>query len=185
MHQFIYAFISVLSLYVQEVYLSISNASQFQFTEEARAALCPFVGTEGLRCFEEGPMKNSRGFFSFDYLKLPRGVGITVDRSNGQLKAPAIQLTYRPKGTSVWTDGFTGDMYDTFNEAIIGPASSAAAAYDRAQAYIFQNASELDVVWQNTFGNGQTRGGDLARPLDMLEHFKRLVQFLNELTSEH
>ena len=65
MHQFIYAFISVLSFHVQDVYLSTSNTSRFQFTEEARAALCPFVGTEGLRCFEEGPLKNSRGFISF------------------------------------------------------------------------------------------------------------------------
>ena len=173
MHQFIYVFISVLSFYIQDVYLSASNTSRFQFTEEARTTLCPFVGTEGLRCFDEGPMKTSRGFFSFDYLKLPRGVGITVDRSNGQLKAPAIQLTYKPKGTSVWTDGFTGDMFDTFNEAIIGPASSVAAAYDTAQAYIFQNASELDAAWQETFGNGKIRGGELARPLDMLKYFNK------------
>ena len=101
MYQFIYAFISFLPFYVQDAYLSISNASRFQFTEEARAALCPFVGTEGLRCFDEGPLKNSRGFYYPDYLKLPRGVGITVDRSNGQLKAPAIQLTHTPKGTSL------------------------------------------------------------------------------------
>ena len=173
MHQFIYAFISVVSFYVQDVYLSTSNASRFQFTKEARAALCPFVGTEGLRCFEEGPMKNSRGFFNFNYLKLPRGVGITVDRSNGQLKAPAVELTYRPRGTSVWTDGFTGAMYDTFNEAIIGPASSVAAAYDTGQAYIFQNASELNAAWQETFGNDRIRGGELARPLDMLEYFNK------------
>ena len=173
MHQFIYAFISVLSFYVQDVYLSISNVSRFQFTEEARAALCPFVGTEGLRCFDEGSLKNSRGFLNFNYLKLPRSVGITVDRTNGQLKAPAIELTYRPTGTSVWTDGFTGDMYDRFNEAIIGPASSVAAAYDTTQAYIFQNASELDAVWQATFGNGQVRGGELARPLDMLDYFNK------------
>ena len=173
MHQFIYAFISVLSFYVQDVYLSISNVSRFQFTEEARAALCPFVGTEGLRCFDEGSLKNSRGFFYPGYLKLPRGVGITVDRSNGQLKAPAIELTYRPTGTSVWTDVFTGSMYDTFNEATIGSAGEAVIDYDRAQAYIFQNASQLDAVWQETFGNGQIRGGELARPLDMLDYFNK------------
>ena len=147
--------------------------SRFQFTEEARAALCPFVGTEGLRCFDEGPMKNSRGFISFDYLKLPRSVGITVDRSNGQPKAPAIQLTYAPKGTSLWTDEFTGVLFDTFNEAILGSANQVAAGYDRAQVYIFQNASELDAVWQETFGNGKIRGGELARPFDMLEYFNK------------
>ena len=118
-------------------------------------------------------MNNSRGFLNFNYLKLPPGVRITVDRSNGHLKAPAIELTYRPTGTIVWTDGFTGDMYDTCNEAIIGPATSVAAAYDTTQAYIFQNASELDAVWQATFGNGQIRGRELARPLDMLDYFNK------------
>ena len=171
MHQFIYVFISVLSFYAQDVYLSTSNASRFQFTKEARAALCPFVGTEGLRCFDEVPMKNSRGRWIPDYLKIPRGVGITVDRSNGQLKAPAIQLTYTSIGTSLWTDGFTGDMYDTFNEAILVPAGRVAIKYNRGQAYIFQDASQLDAVWQETFDNGQIRGGELARPFDMLEYF--------------
>ena len=173
MYKLIYIFIIVLSFYVQDVYLSTSNGSRFQFTEEARATLCPFVGTEGLRCFDGSPMKNSRGYFSVDYLKLPRGVGITVDRSNGQLKVPAIELTYRPKGTSLWTDGFTGAMFDTFNEAILAPANRVATAYDTAQAYIFQNASELDAIWQETFGNGKIRGGVLARPLDMLEYFNK------------
>ena len=173
MHQFIYTFISVVSIYVQDVYLSTSNASRFQFTEEARAALCPFVGTEGLRCFEEGPLKNSRGRFDIPYLKIPRGVGITVDRSNGQLKAPAIQLTYTFTSASLWTDGFTSDRFGTFNEAILVPADMVAIKYNRGQAYIFQNASELDAVWQETFGNGKIRGGELARPLDMLEYFNK------------
>ena len=173
MHQFIYAFISVLSIYVQDVYLSTSNVSRFQFTEEARSALCPFVGTEGLRCFEEGPLKNSRRRFVIPYLKIPRGVGITVDRSNGQLKAPAIQLTYTFKGASLWTDGYTGDMYDTFNEAILVPAGRVGIKYNRGQAYIFQNASQLDAVWQETFDNGGIRGGELAHPFDMLEYFNR------------
>ena len=174
MHQFIYVFISVLLFYVQDVYLSTSNVSRFQFTEEARATLCPFVGTEGLRCFDEGPTKDSRGWIYYpNYLKLPRGVGITVDRSNGQLKAPAIQLTYAPTGTSLWTDDFTGDRFDMFNEAILVPADRVAIRYNRAQAYIFQNASELDAEWQKTFINGQIRGGELAHPVDMLEHFNK------------
>ena len=173
MYQFIYAFISVLSFYLQDICLSTSNASRFQFTEEARAALCPFVGTEGLRCFEEGPLKNSRSLFPIPFLKIPRGVGITVDRSNGQLKAPAIQLTYTLTSASLWTDGFTSDRFGTFNEAILVPADMVAIKYNRDQAYIFQNASQLDAVWQDTFDNGRIRGGELARPFDMLEYFNR------------
>ena len=173
MHQFIYTFVSVLSFYVKDVYLSASNGSRFKFTEEARAALCPFVGTEGLRCFDEGPINNSREFWVPNYLKIPRGVGISVDRSNGRLKAPAIQLTYTPTDTSLWTDGFTGARFDMFNEAILVPADRVAIKYNRGQAYIFQNASQLDAIWQETFGNGQIRGGELARPFDLLEYFNK------------
>ena len=173
MYHFIYAFIGVLFFNVQDVYLSTSNVSRFQFSEEARAALCPFVGTEGLRCFDESPMKNSREFLPIPYLKLPRSVGITVDRSNGQLKAPAIQLTYTPPGTRLWTDDFSRGRFDTFNEAILAPADRVAINYTRGQAYIFQNASQLDSVWQETFSNGQIHGGVLARPVNMLEHFNK------------
>ena len=173
MRQFIYAFVGVLSFYVQDVYLSTSNASRFQFTKEARAALCPFVGTEGLRCFDGDPMKNSKERWGPIYLKLPRGVGTTVDRSNGQLKAPAIQLTYASTGTSLWTDGFTGARFDMFNEAILVPADRVAIKYYRGQAYIFQNASQLHAVWQKTVDTGQIGGGELACPFNMLECFKR------------
>ena len=173
MHQFIYVFISVLSFYVQDVYLSASNASRFQFNEEARTALCPFVGNEGLRCFDEDSLRNPRGLFSLDYLKLPHSVEIIVDRSNGQLKAPAIELTYIPTGTSLWTDGFADAIFDMFNEAILTPANRVTTAYDIAQVCIFQNTLELDAVWQETYGNGKISDEELARPLDMLEYFNK------------
>ena len=173
MYQFIHAFIGVLFFNVQDVYLSTCNVSRFQFSEEARVALCPFVGTEGLRCFDESPMKNSREFIPSPYLNLPRGVEITVNRSNGQLKAPAIELTYTDPGTRLWIDDFSRARFDTFNEAILVPAGRVAINYTRGQAYIFQNASQLDSVWQETFSNGQIRGGVLARPVDMLEHFNK------------
>ena len=96
MQQFIYAFISIVSFYVQGVHLSTSNASRFQFTEEARAALCPFVGTEGLSCFDEDPMKNSKGRWSPIYLKLRRGVGMRAPRGMGwdKLFVPWANATY-------------------------------------------------------------------------------------------
>ena len=173
MYQFIYPFISVLLFCVQGVYLSTSNVSRFQFTKEARDALCPFVGTEGLRCFDEDHLKNSTEFYYPDYLKLPRSVGITVDRSNGQLKAPAIQLTYTPPGTHLWIDDFSRAMFDTFYETILLPAGSVVIKFNSAQSYIFRNASELDAAWQETFSNGEIRGGVLARPVNMLEHFNK------------
>ena len=163
----IYIFIAILFLYAQDTYPSKSNSSRFQLDKEARDALCPFVGTEGMRCFDGSPTKSSSRFLDFDFLKLPRGVGISVDRSTGQLKAPAIKLTYVPEGSRTWTDGFTGNMFDTFNEAIVAPATRVVAAYDRDNVQIFVNASQLNAAWQETFANGQVRGGELARSPDM------------------
>ncbi|CAF2073549.1 unnamed protein product [Rotaria magnacalcarata] len=167
----IYMILGVLSFYAQYAYLSSSSAKLFQFTEEARAALCPFVGTEGMRCFDGSPLKRSGRTFDAGYMKLPRSVGISIDRSTGLLKAPAVKLTYSPTGSRVWTDGYTGDMFDMINEAILGPASRVVSAYNAARVQIFQNASQLKAAWQQTFADGNVRGGELARPPDVLAYF--------------
>ncbi|CAF4241520.1 unnamed protein product, partial [Rotaria magnacalcarata] len=79
--------------------LSSSSAKVFQFTEEARAALRPFVGTEGMKCFDGCPIQCSGRTLDAGYMKLPRCIGISIDRSTGLLKAPAIKLAYSPTGS--------------------------------------------------------------------------------------
>ncbi|CAF2121343.1 unnamed protein product [Rotaria magnacalcarata] len=85
--------------------------------------------------------------------------------------ALAVQLTYPPEGTRAWTDGHTGGMFDIFNEAIIGPANRVVAAYDTARVHIFRNASQLNTAWRQTFADNKVRGGELARPPDLMEYF--------------
>ncbi|CAF3331461.1 unnamed protein product [Rotaria socialis] len=167
-----------LSYCVHYAYLSKSEASRFQFTEEARTALCPFVGTEGMRCFDGSPVKSSGRTFASNYLQLPRGVGMSVDRRSGRLIAPAMKLTYPLEGChTFWTDPFTGVMFDVFSEAKLGSAHSVGTTYDRANIQIFRNASQLNEAWRRSFAEGMVRGGELARPPDLLEYsnsyFKR------------
>ncbi|CAF5057719.1 unnamed protein product, partial [Rotaria magnacalcarata] len=57
------------------------------------------------------------------------------------------------------------------NEAILGPASRVVSAYNAARVQIFQNASQLKAAWQQTFADGNVRGGELARPPDVLAYF--------------
>ncbi|CAF2725383.1 unnamed protein product [Rotaria sp. Silwood2] len=173
MQRLIFTIFNVLSLYVHYTFLSSSEKSLFQFTEEARAALCPFVGTEGMRCFDDSPAKSSGRTFGSDYMKLPRGVGISVDRSSGRLMAPAVELTYSSQGSRIWTDGHTGAMFDMFNEAILGPANRVVAAYDIASVQVFRNASQLNAAWRQTFADGKVRGGELAHSPDLLDYFNR------------
>ncbi|CAF3358233.1 unnamed protein product [Rotaria socialis] len=171
MQRSLYVIYGILSFYVRYSFLSTPSTAIFQFTEEARAAICPFVGTEGMRCFDGSSIKPSGRMHGSDYAKLPRGVGICVDRSTGRLMALAVQLTYPPEGTRVWTDGHTGAMFDIFNEAIIGPANRVVAAYDTARVHIFRNASQLNTAWRQTFADNRVRGGELARPPDLMEYF--------------
>ncbi|CAF2087186.1 unnamed protein product [Rotaria magnacalcarata] len=176
--QLVFRLFVVLSFYVHYAYLNRSISSRFQFTEEARAALCPFVGTEGMRCFDGSPMKPSGRKSNSNYLKLPRGVGMTVDRRSGRLVAPAVKLTYQLEGChTYWTDSLTGAMFDVFNEAKIGPANVVVASSDAASIEVFRNASQLNEAWRRSFADGKVRGGELARPPDLLEYnnnyFKR------------
>ncbi|CAF1167767.1 unnamed protein product [Rotaria sordida] len=149
------------------------TTSPFIFTEEARAALCPFVGTEGMKCFDDRPIRNSGRKLDSGHLKLPRGVGMTVDRSTGQIRALAVQLTYPSEGSRMWTDGHTGAMFNVFNEATLGAANRVVAGYDKARVRIFHDASQLDAAWKQTFADGKVRGGELARQPDMLGYFNK------------
>ncbi|CAF1619131.1 unnamed protein product [Rotaria magnacalcarata] len=162
----------MLSFCVQYAFLSPNVTSVFQFTEEARAALCPFVGTTGMRCFDGRPTRTSGRNFESDFMRLPRGVGISIDRSSGRLMAPAVQLTYPSAGSRTWTDGHTGAIFDLFNEATLGPANRVAAAYDTARVQIFHNASHLNAAWRQTFADGKVRGGELARRPEMFEYYE-------------
>lgn len=164
----------VLSFYVQYIYLYKSKVSRFQFGEDARAALCPFVGTEGMRCFDGSVMKSSGKTSDSKYLKLPQGVGMAVDRRSGRIMAPAIQLTYPLQGChTFWTDPFTGAMFVVFNEVELGPANLPGTSYDTANVEIFRNASQLNEAWRRSFANGNVRGGELGRIPDLLEYYNK------------
>ncbi|CAF3058751.1 unnamed protein product [Rotaria socialis] len=154
MTQLIFMLAVGLSYCAHYVYLPKPEESQFQFAEEARAALCPFLGTEGMRCFDGSPVKSSGRTFASTYLQLPCGVGMSADRRSGRLIAPAIKLAYPLEG-----------------------CHTVEIAYGRSRVQNFRNASQLNEPWQRSFADGMVRGGELARPSDILEYsnnyFKR------------
>lgn len=172
MLRLIYAVFGILYVYLHYAGAYAPNKSRFQFSAEAEDALCPFVGTYGMRCFDTFSRSSSRSFDP-DHMKLPRGVGISIDRRTGRLKALAVKITYPPKGSNIWTDGHTGLMFDIFNEAILGPARRLVNEYEKLRVQIFRNASELSAVWLRTFADENVRGGELAQSPDLLEYYKR------------
>lgn len=150
-----------------------SDPSAFQFTEEARKVLCPFVGTEGMRCFDGKPVRPAGRTFDSSPLNLPIGVGISLDRITGRLLAPAVRLTHSVDGIRTWTDGHSGTLFNMLNEAAVGSPRRETAAYDVHGIRVFHNVSELDLAWRKTFAEGSVRGGELARAPDMLDYYDR------------
>jgi hypothetical protein len=149
------------------------SASPFEFSAEARAALCPFVGTEGMRCLGDQHLVTSGRQASLSSRKLPVGVGISVDRSTGRLLAPAAQLTYTPDSSQTWTDSHSGTVFHLSNEAVLRPPNEETAAYNVHGIRIFHNASQVDAAWRQTFADGSLRGGELARAPDMLDYYDK------------
>lgn len=148
--------------------ISSSNlTSIFQLNEEARAALCPFVGTEGMTCFHETSLRQGERKVQSEFLKLPCGVGISVDRATGQLMVPVIELTYASQGTRAWTDGHTGEIFDVFNEVSLGRGKRI------ARLHIFQNGSQVNSAWSQTFADGNVRGRELARRPDIIGYYDK------------
>lgn len=166
----IFILLLIVSCFVSQAQDSQSISTHFRFTEEAQAALCPFVGYEGMRCFDSNHIKRSGRQGDSGMMKLPRGVGMSVHQVTGEIKALAVELTYTEEGSRVWSDGYTGLMYDTINEATIGPAARIVEAFDASRILIFQNASQIHAAWRQRFVDGKIRGGKLANRPDMLEY---------------
>ncbi|CAF3372756.1 unnamed protein product [Rotaria socialis] len=90
-----------------------------------------------MRYFDGGSLQCSGRNFDSELTRLPRGLGIGVDRTTGQLKASVIQLIYPPTGSRTWTDGLTDEIFDLFNEITLGSVNRIAAAYDTIRVHIF------------------------------------------------
>lgn len=170
MLRLIFILISIAYCYLCNAQSTQPTPSPFHLNETARATLCPFVGFEGMQCFDNKHMRRSGRRFDSGIMRLPRGVGMTIDQITGEIKILAARLTYGEEGNRVWTDGYTGNMFDTITEANLGAASGIVATFDASRVRIFRNASEIENVWRQRFIDGRIRGGELSRRPDMLEY---------------
>ncbi|CAF3498988.1 unnamed protein product [Rotaria socialis] len=107
-----------------------------------------------MRYFDGGSLQCSGRNFDSELTRLPRGLGIGVDRTTGQLKASVIQLIYPP----------------TDHIGISQPNCSRLRYYSGSH---FHNASQLNTAWRQTIADGKVCGGELARRPEILEYYAK------------
>lgn len=127
-----------------------------QSASSSTVNLCPFIGYKGLFC----PFPNGRtgGVTSNGPNRLPSGVGMSMDLSTGQLKFPALNLTYN-SSNKTWTDPYSNRTYLLPTELdIMMPEKSEGVP----SVQIFHSESEMMAVWTRQLESGTWLGGEYA-----------------------
>ena len=133
--------------------------------------LCPFPGYHGLFCPNESSL---RSFLSSRQLAsgttpLPKGVGIALDITTGDLKFPVLSFS---EGTSTWTDPLSGLAFSVPREVQLSAISTTSAPEVR----VFQSEFELTNVWTNAIEKGQWLGGEFGEAKQLNNVFDKFFK---------
>ncbi|KAL4511143.1 hypothetical protein ABPG73_008221 [Tetrahymena malaccensis] len=138
--------------------------------DEAVQELCPFPGYHGTYC----PQQNS-SFLQYKRKlqegipRMPSGIGASFDISTGELKLPAIQLTYSNEA-QIYQDPFSDHQYIVADETQIEQVNL------DADIKIFKNEFELTNIWLDATQRGQWLGGEYSQSKDLNDVFQRYFQ---------
>ncbi|KAL4511146.1 hypothetical protein ABPG73_008224 [Tetrahymena malaccensis] len=143
---------------------------QSSIIDEAILDLCPFPGYHGNYCPQQIPsFLNYQRQLQQDILKMPQGIGASFDISTGQLKLPAIQLTYSDKG-QIYKDPLSESQFIIADETLVEQVNL------DADVKIFQNEFELTNIWLNATKNGQWLGGEYSQSKDLNDVFQKFFK---------
>ncbi|KAL4511145.1 hypothetical protein ABPG73_008223 [Tetrahymena malaccensis] len=138
--------------------------------EDAVSELCPFPGYHGNYCPQQIPaFLAQKRQLQQGIPKMPSGIGASFDISTGELKLPAIQLTYQNEG-QVYQDPFSGRQFIVADETQIEQVNL------DADIKIFKNEFELTNIWLDATQNGQWFGGEYSQSKDLNEVFERFFR---------
>ncbi|KAL4511151.1 hypothetical protein ABPG73_008229 [Tetrahymena malaccensis] len=137
---------------------------------EAVEELCPFPGYHGNYCPQQLPafLDQKRELLQ-GIPKMPSGIGVSFDISTGELKLPAIQLTYSNEG-QVYQDPSSGRQFIVADETQIEQVNL------DADIKIFKNEFELTNIWLGATQNGQWLGGEYGQSKDLNDVFERFFR---------
>ncbi|KAL4462157.1 hypothetical protein ABPG73_018902 [Tetrahymena malaccensis] len=138
--------------------------------EEAIQELCPFPGYHGTYCPQENlAFASYKRNLQSGIPKMPSGIGASFDISTGELKLPAIQLTYQsePSQEQIYTDPLSSHQFIVADETSIEQANL------DADIRVFKNEFELTNIWLDATQNGQWLGGEYSQSKDLNDVFNR------------
>ncbi|KAL4511135.1 hypothetical protein ABPG73_008213 [Tetrahymena malaccensis] len=150
---------------------------------EAVQELCPFPGYYGTYCPQENYAFSAyKRNLQQSIPRMPSGIGASFDISTGELKLPAIQLTYQqePNQQQIYTDPHSNNQY------IIADETSVEYINLDADVKIFKNEFELTNIWIDAAQNGQWLGGEYSKSKDLNEVFDKFFKGNQETSiSQH
>ncbi|KAL4511131.1 hypothetical protein ABPG73_008209 [Tetrahymena malaccensis] len=158
------------SLFVKKYFKKLLSSS---IVQEAIQELCPFPGYYGVYCPQENYSLNAyKRQLQQSIPRMPSGIGASFDISTGELKLPAIQLTYQqePSQDQIYRDPVTSNQYVIADETQVENINL------DADVKIFKNEFELTNIWIDAVQNGQWLGGEYSKSKDLNEVFERFFK---------
>ena len=128
--------------------------------------LCPIVGYHGAFC-PSG--KKSVSIEELSSTQLPKGVGLTLDVSSGDLKLPAWSFDF-DGSTSTWTDPASQETYLLPNGLSL---TADVSGENIAQTNVFKSASDLTAVWESGYEAGNWLGGEFGNSKNMIDLYNK------------
>merc|ERR1719312_633219 len=150
-----------------------SNCTKYEvaaLTGGPAESLCPIVGYHGAFCPSSGVSRPHLGPLMTGETPLPKGVGLTIDVSTGELKLPAWNFD-TAGSTGTWTDPGTGEKFLLPKGLSLN--SGGVAGENVPQTHVFKSASELANVWEQGYKAGNWLGGEFGHSKSVLDLFTK------------
>ncbi|KAL4499398.1 hypothetical protein ABPG73_008948 [Tetrahymena malaccensis] len=154
-------------------------------SEEAIQELCPFPGYQGSYCVGVSGQPDAQAYIgrrtaqsvktskvTQKIYKMPQGIGSSFDITTGNLKLPAVQLTYQqePSDQQIWKDDASG------NQFIIADETDIELVQLQPDVKIYKNEFDLSNIWTNAASNGEWFGGWYSQSKDINDVYSKFFK---------
>ena len=133
--------------------------------------LCPIVGYHGAFCPPNE--KNQQLYYNPEkiegQLSLPKGIGMAIDISNGDLKLPAWSFDFEG-ASETWVDPNSGDAFLLPKGLDL---KTDITGENVPQTNVFKSSSELTSVWESGYQVGNWLGGEFGNSKSVVDLYEK------------